>query len=467
MMENISMTTNDVTAWIVDDDASIRWVIEKTLARAGMRTRQFSEGQSCLDALAEERPSVLITDLRMPGLDGHALLERLKMFRSPPPVIVVSAHSDIDSVLRAYESGAVELLAKPFDVQELLALVLRLQSMQQPAASSLTRTRSSTRIIGDSPAMQAVYRTIGRLSRAAVPVLIKGESGSGKELVARTLHEHSPRRDKPFVAINTAAIPSELLESELFGHERGAFTGAHQRRIGRFEQADGGTLFLDEIGDMPLEMQTRLLRVLSEGEFFRVGAHQSQRADVRIIAATHQHLEKLIREGRFREDLYYRLNVVRLDIPPLRERREDIAALSENFLEDAAVELGVERKQFTADALRELEQRDWPGNVRELRNFCRRLTALAPGSAITRADAEVSVRDTPSVPGNNENWIDQWFADPREGVALRAQEALERELIARALQETGGHRQQAALRLGWGRNTLTRKIQQYAMQDEG
>lgn len=458
--------TNDTTAWIVDDDASIRWVIEKTLARAGIRTRQFAEGQACLDALQEERPDVLVTDLRMPGLDGHALLERLKNFVNPPPVIVVSAHSDIDSVLRAYESGAVELLAKPFDVQELLALVLRLQAMQQPVAASKTREKSSNRIIGDSAAMQAVYRTIGRLSRAAVTVLINGESGTGKELVARTLHEHSPRRDKPFVAINTAAIPSELLESELFGHERGAFTGAHQRRIGRFEQADGGTLFLDEIGDMPLEMQTRLLRVLSEGEFFRVGAHQSQRADVRIIAATHQDLEKLIREGRFREDLYHRLNVVRLDIPPLRERREDIAVLTETFLDEAAMELGVERKRLASDALHVLEQRGWPGNVRELRNFCRRLTALAPGSSITLADARASASGGSASSDTNEKWFEQWFADPCDGVALRAQEALERELIRKALQETCGHRQQAAKRLGWGRNTLTRKMQQYAMQDD-
>lgn len=456
-------TTNNVTAWIVDDDASIRWVIEKTLARTGIRTRQFSEGQACLDALEEERPGVLITDLRMPGLDGHALLEKLRHFADPPPVIVVSAHSDIDSVLRAYESGAVELLAKPFDVQELLALVLRLQSMQQTVAAPKPIEKNRHRIIGDSPAMQTVYRTIGRLSRAAVTVLIIGESGTGKELVARTLHEHSPRRDKPFVAINTAAIPSELLESELFGHERGAFTGAHQRRIGRFEQADGGTLFLDEIGDMPLEMQTRLLRVLSEGEFFRVGAHQSQRADVRIVAATHQDPEKLIREGRFREDLYHRLNVVRLDIPPLRERREDIAVLAENFLDQAAEELGVERKRLTADALHVLEEREWPGNVRELRNFCRRLTALAPGASITRADAEGSVRDNVAATAKNEKWIAQWFTDSREGVALRAQEALERELISKALQESGGHRQRAARRLGWGRNTLTRKMQQYGI----
>jgi len=453
------------TAWVVDDDASIRWVVEKTLARGGIRSRQFAEGQSCLDALTEDRPDVLITDLRMPGMDGHALLERLRQLDDPPPVIVVSAHSDIDSVLRAYESGAVELLAKPFDVEELLALVLRLQSKRRDLPVTAATRKTTARITGDSPAMQAVYRTIGRLSRAAVTVLINGESGTGKELVARTLHEHSPRRDKPFVAINTAAIPSELLESELFGHERGAFTGAHQRRIGRFEQADTGTLFLDEIGDMPLEMQTRLLRVLSEGEFFRVGGHQSLRADVRIIAATHQDIEQLIRAGRFREDLYHRLNVVRLDIPPLRERRDDIRALAEKFLEDAAIELGVDAKHLTPDALHVLEQREWPGNVRELRNFCRRLTALAPGRDITREDAGPLAVPGNSAPASFENWLDEWFADTREGVAVRAQESLERALIERALRESAGHRQQAAKRLGWGRNTLTRKLQQYEIDE--
>ncbi len=452
-------------AWVVDDDASIRWVVEKTLARANIHVRQFADAQSCLDALADEPPGVLITDLRMPGMDGHALLARLKPMRNPPPVIVISAHSDIDSVLRAYEGGAVELLAKPFDVEELLALVLRLLPGESVRASaSGTPPAKAPRIIGDSPMMQTVFRTIGRLSRAAVTVLITGESGSGKELVARTLHDHSPRRDKPFIAINTAAIPAELLESELFGHERGAFTGAHQKRNGRFEQADGGTLFLDEIGDMPLEMQTRLLRVLSEGEFFRVGGHQALRADVRIIAATHQDLEQQVRDGRFREDLYHRLNVVRIEIPPLRERREDIRALAERFLDAAAAELGVERKHLSEDAARALEQRDWPGNVRELRNYCRRMTALLPGREISGADA--NERGQNAKGGTTiAHWLETFFDDPRDGVANRAQETIERALIVRALQETGGHRQRAAARLGWGRNTLTRKMQQYGIDD--
>ncbi|HEX7029366.1 MAG TPA: nitrogen regulation protein NR(I) [Gammaproteobacteria bacterium] len=450
----------NAAVWVVDDDASIRWVVEKTLARAGIRSRQFTDGQSCLDALAGEKPAVLITDLRMPGLDGHALLERLKHFDNPPPVIVVSAQSDIDSVLRAYESGAVELLAKPFDVEELLALVLRLQNEPRNAISK-DPAKAAPRIIGNSAAMQAVFRTIGRLSRAAVTVLITGESGTGKELVARTLHEHSPRRDRPYVAINTAAIPAELLESELFGHERGAFTGAHQKRAGRFEQADGGTLFLDEIGDMPLALQTRLLRVLSEGEFFRVGGHHALHADVRIIAATHQDLERLVREGKFREDLYHRLNVVRLEIPALRERREDIRVLAEKFLDDAATELGVERKQLAPDAVRALERNPWPGNVRELRNFCRRMTALAPGRDITLED--IRPGETRTAAASFDGWLEDLFAAGRDNVAGRAQEILERRLIARALAECDGHRQKAAKRLGWGRNTLTRKMQQYGM----
>ncbi|HEX6929530.1 MAG TPA: nitrogen regulation protein NR(I) [Gammaproteobacteria bacterium] len=452
----------NMNAWIVDDDASIRWVVEKTLARARIQSRQFTDGQSCLDALDHERPDVLITDLRMPGLDGHALLERLTHLDNPPPVIVVSAHSDIDSVLRAFEGGAVELLAKPFDVEELLALVLRLRNDTEGRAPGPAPVKTATRIIGNSPPMQAVFRTIGRLSRAAVTVLITGESGTGKELVARTLHEHSPRRGRPFVAINTAAIPSELLESELFGHERGAFTGAHQKRAGRFEQADGGTLFLDEIGDMPQALQTRLLRVLSEGEFFRVGGHEALHADVRIIAATHQDLEQLVRDGRFREDLYHRLNVVRLEIPALRERREDIRMLAENFLDDAAKELGVERKQLAPDTAVALERSDWPGNVRELRNFCRRMTALAPGRDITMTDIEPRKpsRTTTSFNG----WLEACFAAP-DNVAVRAQEILERALIEKALQESGGHRQRAAKRLGWGRNTLTRKMQQYGIDD--
>ncbi|HEX7047356.1 MAG TPA: nitrogen regulation protein NR(I) [Gammaproteobacteria bacterium] len=451
------------SVWIVDDDASIRWVLEKTLTRAGISSRQFTNGQSCLDALADEKPGVLITDLRMPGLDGHALLERLKHFDNPPPVVVVSAHSDIDSVLRAYESGAVELLAKPFDVEELLALVLRLKSETQAREAPATAQKNTTRIIGNSPAMQTVFRTIGRLSRAAVTVLITGESGTGKELVARTLHEHSPRRGKPFVAINTAAIPAELLESELFGHERGAFTGAHQKRAGRFEQADGGTLFLDEIGDMPPDMQTRLLRVLSEGEFFRVGGHQALHADVRIIAATHQDLPQMIQAGRFREDLYHRLNVVGLEIPALRERREDIRVLAKKFLEDAAAELGVERKHLAPGALRALEENDWPGNVRELRNFCRRMTALAPGRDITIADIEPRQSQKPET--SFDRWLEDCFAANRENVAVRAQEILERRLIRRALEECNGHRQNAAKRLGWGRNTLTRKMQQYGINE--
>lgn len=456
------MNMNSPAVWVVDDDASIRWVVEKTLARAGMQVRQFTDAESCLRALAAAQPNVLVTDLRMPGRDGHALLERLQQNDAPPPVIVISAHSDIDTVMRVYAGGAVELLAKPFDVEALLALVLRLVG-ERTATITAATTQPRVRIVGNSPAMQTVFRTIGRLSRTSMTVLITGESGTGKELIARALHDHSPRASRPFVAINTAAIPGELLESELFGHERGAFTGAHQRRTGRFEQADGGTLFLDEIGDMPLDMQTRLLRVLSENEFFRVGGHESVRTNVRVIAATHQDLVSLVAEGQFREDLFHRLNVVGLRVPPLRERPEDIPALLDHFLADAANELGVEPKHLDAGAAKRLNAHRWPGNVRELRNLCRRLTALAPGRQITRQD----LHDEFEIPSRNTAGIGQWlenhFANGENGIALNAIGELERMLIDKALRECDGHRQAAARRLGWGRNTLARKIKEYGL----
>lgn len=465
----------DATVWIADDDESIRWVVEKALQKAGIATRTFANGTDCLRALRDAAPSalprLLITDIRMPDISGHELMQELPELVSGLPVIVISAHGDLDATVRAYEAGALEMLPKPFDVSELVAITQRLIADAPGSAAATTDSRSETtskgasELIGSAPSMQRLYRVIGRLSRTAMPVLISGESGTGKELIARTLHEHSPRAARSYVAINTAAIPSELLESELFGHERGAFTGAHAQRKGRFEQAEGGTLFLDEIGDMPLAMQTRLLRVLSEKEYFRVGGHQPIRTDVRIIAATHQDLSALIGTGRFREDLYHRLNVVRLEVPPLRERRGDIPALAERFLLEAAEEMGVENKSLDAAVSNWMQRQDWPGNVRELRNFCRRATALAPGATISLEDI-----DPQPVSGNQpastslDSWLSSLLARADDGgIAAMATSELERKLIRLALEQTDGHRQKAARLLGWGRNTLTRKMRDYGL----
>lgn len=459
--------------WIVDDDDSIRWVVEKALQKSGIKTRSFASGRECLDAMRDESPpALLITDIRMPDLTGHELMTELPGLVKNLPVIVITAHGDLDATVRAYEAGALEMLPKPFDVGELVAITQRLMA-DAPAPSmsakptTSRRSKAAAELIGSAPSMQRLYRVIGRLSRAAMPVLISGESGSGKELIARTLHEHSPRASRPYVAINTAAIPSELLESELFGHERGAFTGAHAQRQGRFEQAEGGTLFLDEIGDMPLAMQTRLLRVLSEKEYFRVGGHRPIKTDVRVIAATHQDLPDLIRAGRFREDLYHRLNVVRLDVPPLRDRREDIPALAKRFLLEAAEEMGVEKKSADPAVIEWLQRQDWPGNVRELRNFCRRATALAPGATITLEDLDTSAADAGGhTEANLHDWLLKFFSDENDqDVATSAIAELEKALIREALQRTGGHRQNAARMLGWGRNTLTRKLRDYGLDD--
>lgn len=474
---------NDPIVWIVDDDESIRWVVEKALQKAGIHTRSFVNGSDCLAALRcvpasvaarVPAPALLITDIRMPDISGHELMQELPRLVSGLPVIVITAHGDLDATVRAYEAGALEMLPKPFDVSELVAITQRLLADAPGTvpvadqANAKADSEAAAELIGSAASMQRLYRVIGRLSRAAMPVLITGESGTGKELIARTLHERSPRAARPFVAINTAAIPAELLESELFGHERGAFTGAHAQRQGRFEQAEGGTLFLDEIGDMPLAMQTRLLRVLSEKEFFRVGGHRPIRTDVRVIAATHQDLPALISAGRFREDLYHRLNVVRLEVPPLRERREDIPALAKRFLLEAAEEMDVDNKVMAAQVMHWLQQQDWPGNVRELRNFCRRATALAPGATITLED--IDVRPVPAVESASDNfdnrlddWLDALFARETDEVAVKATAELERAIIRRALEQTGGHRQNAARLLGWGRNTLARKMREYGI----
>ncbi|MEN9526748.1 MAG: nitrogen regulation protein [Pseudomonadota bacterium] len=458
--------------WLVDDDASIRWVLERALKSGGMTPRVFEAAEPALEALRGDAPDVLLTDIRMPGLSGLDLVRRLHETRPQLPIIVMTAHADLDNAVSAYESGAFEYLPKPFDIDQVVELVRRAAESAAKPVSGRSDDTPMPELLGKAPAMQQVFRAIGRLSRSAVSVLITGESGTGKELVARALHEHSPRAGKPFIALNTSAIPSELLESELFGHEKGAFTGADALRRGRFEQADGGTLFLDEIGDMPTGLQTRLLRVLAEGEFYRVGGQSPIRVDVRVIAATHQNLEDRVSRGLFREDLFHRLNVIRMELPPLRARREDVADLLEHYLGVAATELGVERKRIAADARAALEAYAWPGNVRELVNLCRRLTVLAPGGEIRLEDLPTEIRGASAV-ADAEGWP-QVLAAWAEAESLRRDAAplldtalpeFERTLIRVALRHTSGHRQEAAKLLGWGRNTLTRKLKELAMEE--
>jgi two-component system nitrogen regulation response regulator GlnG len=460
--------------YVIDDDRSIRWVLEKALAAADLRVECFTSGESALTAIEREEPAVIVTDIRMPGLDGLALLERIRAAHAELPVIIMTAHSDLDSAVAAFKGGAFEYLPKPFDIDDAVALVSRALEtrVQRPAPSISADARRVPEIIGKAPAMQEVFRAIGRLANSNATVLINGESGTGKELVALALHRHSQRAGKPFVALNMAAIPRDLLESELFGHERGAFTGAQNRRTGRFEQADGGTLMLDEIGDMPAELQTRLLRVLADGEFYPVGAHTPKKVDVRIIAATHQDLETLVKQGRFREDLFHRLNVIRLQLPPLRERREDIPALLGYFLGQAATELAVEAKTLSRDAVAYLAKLDWPGNVRQLENLCRWLTVMAPGQEVHLEDLPDGLagaaHDTSPAGGNWETTLRQWAQQQLGSGSKRllddALPAFERTLIEVALQHTGGRRQDAARLLGWGRNTLTRKLRELEMK---
>jgi two-component system, NtrC family, nitrogen regulation response regulator GlnG len=456
--------------WLVEDDASIRWVLERALRNDGMQPRSFDAAEPALAALSSPRtetPDVLVTDIRMPGLSGLDLVRQVRTTRPQLPVIVMTAHSDLDNAVSAYESGAFEYLPKPFDVDHAVALVRRAaQSAASKAAEGLTPPRIPE-LLGRAPAMQQVFRAIGRLSRSSVTVLVTGESGTGKELVARALHDHSPRASKPFIALNTSAIPADLLESELFGHEKGSFTGADSLRRGRFEQADGGTLFLDEIGDMSTPLQTRLLRVLAEGEFFRVGGQSPIRVDVRVIAATNQSLTERVTRGLFREDLYHRLNVIRIELPPLRARREDVGALLDHYLGVAATELRVEPKTLAPQARAVLETYAWPGNVRELVNLCRRLTVLAPGTEIGTEDlpAEVAAANDASSRGAWSAALEQWALGESSRVEApplldTAMPLFERTMIDVALRRTQGHRQQAARLLGWGRNTLTRKIKE-------
>jgi two-component system nitrogen regulation response regulator GlnG len=459
--------------WIVDDDASIRWVLERALRQAGLETRAFEHADPALAALRQGAPDVLVTDIRMPGRSGLEMLEEIRAKRPRLPVIVMTAHSDLESAVAAYQGGAFEYLPKPFDIDQAVELVRRAAAQGQRSETTAAESRRIPEMLGHAPAMQEVFRAIGRLSRSSMTVLITGESGTGKELVARALHRHSPRAAKPFIALNTSAFTADLLESELFGHEKGAFTGATELRRGRFEQADGGTLFLDEIGDMSPQLQTRLLRVLAEGEFYRVGGQLPVKVDVRVIAATHQNLESRVKEGLFREDLLHRLNVIRIEVPPLRQRREDVPELLRHYLDVAALELGVAPKVLSEDAQSALLAFDWPGNVRQLVNACRRLTVLAAGREITMADIPADLGGGPAPAGAGSagwpqvlaSWAQARLAAGGAPLLDDAMPEFERTLIREALKAARGGRQEAAKLLGWGRNTLTRKLKELGMED--
>jgi two-component system nitrogen regulation response regulator GlnG len=463
--------------WIIDDDKSIRWVIEKALTREGIAYQSFAAAQEALDALQKHPPQVVISDIRMPGASGLDFMQQLKAKLPTTPVIIMTAYSDLESAVAAFQGGAFEYLPKPFDVDHAVELIRRAldESMREIPEAEITA--EAPEILGSAPSMQEVFRAIGRLSQSHATVLINGESGTGKELVARALHRHSPRAAKPFIAINTAAIPKDLLESELFGHERGAFTGAATMRRGRFEQADGGTLFLDEIGDMPPDLQTRLLRVLSDGQFYRVGGHTPINANVRVIAATHQDLDQRVKQGLFREDLYHRLNVIRLRLPSLRERREDIPLLAKHFLAKSARDLNVDAKRLTENALAFLAQQDFPGNVRQLENLSHWITVMAPGQMVEVADLPPDVRGAnggdKSAAAIDSNWkralereVSASLGRGEKSIFEGLNRAFEAALITKALEHTGGRRIEAATLLGIGRNTLTRKIQELGLETD-
>jgi two-component system nitrogen regulation response regulator GlnG len=470
---NISDSMSKKSVWVVDDDRSIRWVLERALKQADMEVETFENAKKVLQEINIRKPNAIITDIRMPGIDGLELLNQLNEQAPDLPVIIMTAHSDLDSAVSAYQGGAFEYLPKPFDVDDAIELVNRAiqHSLSQQETAPTVEDTETPEIIGEAASMQEVFRAIGRLSGSKITVLITGQSGTGKELVAKALHKHSPRASNPFIALNTAAIPKDLLESELFGHEKGAFTGAQSQRKGRFEQADGGTLFLDEIGDMPADLQTRLLRVLADGEFYRVGGHTPIKVDVRIIAATHQDLEKGVQAGNFREDLFHRLNVIRIHMPPLKDRKEDVPLLMKHFLELAAKELSMEMKQLDKDTESYLSQLDWPGNVRQLENTCRWLTVMSPGKIIHMEDLAPELLEETKKAGDDtdwenalKRWANQQLSCGEQTILHNAVPRFEQIMIETALQHTGGRRQDAAKLLGWGRNTLTRKIKELGME---
>ena len=469
--------------WIVDDDRSIRWVLEKALQKADIPCKTFSEAESVLQAIKKEQPALILSDIHMPGKSGLEMLSEIKKSYPKLPIIIMTAYSDLDSAVASFQGGAFEYLPKPFDIDKAIELVRRATEENEEEEQTPSEETASE-IIGKAPAMQEVFRAIGRLSQSKATVLLTGESGAGKEVVARALHKHSPRANAPFVAINMAAIPKDLMETELFGHEKGAFTGASAIRHGRFEQAEGGTLFLDEIGDMPAELQTRLLRVLSDGYYYRVGGHQSLKANVRIIAATHQNLEAMVRENRFREDLYHRLNVIRLRLPPLRERPEDIPLLVNHFLQKSAENLGVEPKIMSEEAMEFLKRFPFPGNVRQLENLCNWLVVMAPSQHIRVTDLPEEVRngEAEKVHKNGEvsgstpaggSWEELLKAEIKEmpksqspDLMKQLSDTFESIVIGTALEYTHGRRVDAATRLGIGRNTITRKIAELKLESE-
>jgi len=463
--------------WVADDERSIRWVLDKALTKESIEVNSFESGEALLSDLRYSTPDVIVSDIRMHGMDGLELLEQVKSKHPNLPVIIMTAHSDLDSAVSSIQGGAFEYIPKPFEVDEAVAVVKRaLLVTEESTVAEIIEEPVDTEIIGKAQAMQEVFRAIGRLSKSNVSVLINGQSGTGKELVARALHRHSPRAAESFVALNMAAIPHELIESELFGHERGAFTGANQQRTGRFEQAEGGTLFLDEIGDMPAETQTRLLRVLSDGQYYRVGGHQPLKADVRVIAATHQNLEELVAENRFREDLFHRLNVIRIHIPTLAERTEDIPLLANYFLLDAAKDLSEEPKQLLPETIDYICRLPWPGNVRQLENFYRWITVMATGREIHINDLPPELLEQKSTDSDNDNWervLRRWaenrlsqMKDGEPGLLDDAVPRFEQIMIEAALKQTGGRKRDASVLLGWGRNTLTRKIHELGLEQE-
>lgn len=466
--------------WIVDDDASIRWVLETALEDKPYAVKAYDSPLLALKAFDEDPPTVIVSDVRMPDMDGLTFMEAVHEKDKEVPVIIMTAHADLDTAVKSYQSKAFEYLPKPFDIDEAIALIERaikrkLSGGMQKSRRKRVQDKQPLNIIGVAPAMQEVFRILGRVSKLDVTVLINGETGTGKELVAQALHELSPRAERPFVALNTAAIPRELLESELFGHEKGAFTGAHSQRIGRFEQANGGTLFLDEIGDMPVDLQTRLLRVLNDGSFYRVGGKNPIKTDVRIVAATHQNMEQLVRDGRFREDLLYRLNIIRIKVPALRERREDIPLLLRFYLDKESKNLGLEEKQLSKQVEKFLSSLPWPGNVRQLRSLCSWLTIMAPDKVVHMEDLPLELREAPasqSMDGEGDDWqapLRRWaqayLLSGREGVHTAAEPLFEKVLIEETLRYCHNHRQKAANLLGWGRNTLTRKTQALGLDD--